>query len=76
MVADNLRKLANAIFHATSEAEVQRLLAPLTADKTEDLAQLVETGAMQAWVERERAKGRAESELTWANCVRELGIPL
>jgi hypothetical protein len=44
------------------------------AEEAEQLAQLVEAGAMQAWIARERAKGRAESDLTWANCVRELGL--
>jgi hypothetical protein len=29
---------------------------------------------MVAWVERERAKGRPEAELTWGNCVKETGI--
>jgi hypothetical protein len=30
--------------------------------------------AMKAWVERERAKGRSEAEMTWGNCVREIGL--
>ena len=49
-----------------------RLSAPLTTEETEELAQLIEMGAMKAWAARERAKGRPESELTWPNCVREL----
>jgi hypothetical protein len=48
MVTDDLKTLANAIFRATSEAEVQRLPAPLTAEETEELAQLVEIGALPA----------------------------
>ena len=60
MLPDGLKKLAN-----DSEAEMYRLIAPLTAEETEAVAQLVEMAAMKAWVERERAKGRAESELTW-----------
>jgi hypothetical protein len=44
------------------------------AEETEELAQLLEMGAMKAWIESGRAKGRAESELIWANCVQELGL--
>jgi hypothetical protein len=51
-----------------------QLIAPLTAEETEEVAQLVEMAAMKAWVERERAKGRPEGELTWANCVSEIGL--
>jgi hypothetical protein len=51
-----------------------RLIAPLTTEETEVVAQLVEMAAMEAWAELERAKGRPESELTWVNCVRELGL--
>ena len=29
-----------------------------------------------AWTEAQRKKGRDEKELTWGNCVRELGQPL
>jgi hypothetical protein len=74
MVTDDLKKLANDIFRAQSDDEVHRLLAPLSTEETEELAQLLEMGAMKAWVERERAKGRPRSELTWVNCVRELGL--
>jgi hypothetical protein len=73
-VPDRLRKLANDILHADNEAEMHRLIAPLTAEETEAVAQLVEMAAMKAWVERERAKGRPEAELTWANRVREMGL--
>ena len=59
MVTDDLKRLANDIFRANSEAEMHRLLAPLTAEEAEELAQLVEMGAMKAWIECERAKGRA-----------------
>jgi uncharacterized protein YerC len=38
----DLKKLANAILHANDEAEMYRLLSPLTAEETEDIAQLVE----------------------------------
>jgi hypothetical protein len=61
--------MANDILHANSEAEMYRLLAPLSAEEIEAVAQLVEVAAMNSWVERERAKGRPESDLTWANCV-------
>jgi hypothetical protein len=37
------------------------LLAPLTAEETEEVAQLVEMAAMKAPIERERAKGRPRS---------------
>jgi len=53
---------------------MHRLLAPLTAEEAEQLAQVVETYAMKAWTERERAKGRPETELTWDNCVSEIGL--
>jgi hypothetical protein len=46
----------------------------LTAEETEKVAQLVEMAAMKAWVERERAKGRSEADLTWDNCVRDIGF--
>jgi hypothetical protein len=29
---------------------------------------------MRKWVEQERAKGRSEAELTWGNCIREMGL--
>jgi hypothetical protein len=35
MALDDLTKLANAILDANSEAEMYRLLAPLTAEATE-----------------------------------------
>jgi hypothetical protein len=74
MTADDFKKLANHILRADSEAEMHRLLAPLTADETEQLAQVVETYAMKAWTERERAKGRPKVQLTWANCVSQIGL--
>jgi hypothetical protein len=74
MTPDDLKTLANDILHADSEAEMYRLLAPLTAEETENVAQLFEIGAMKAWVEREQARGRPESELTWANCPSEIGL--
>jgi hypothetical protein len=46
--------LANCILHADSEAEMYQLLAPLTAEEAEAVAQLVEMAAMKAWVERGR----------------------
>jgi len=54
-----------------------------TAQETTRVCELVEIGSarltaeaehMAAWVERERAKGRPENELTWGNCIRETGI--
>jgi hypothetical protein len=51
-----------------------RLIAPLTGEETEEIAQLAEMAAMKAWAERGRAKGSPEAELTWDNCVRELGL--
>jgi hypothetical protein len=60
MTRDHLKKLANDILHCDSEAEMHRLIVPLTAEETEAVAQLAEMGAMKAWVERERAKGRPE----------------
>jgi hypothetical protein len=74
MTAGYLKKLANDILHANSEAEMHRLIVPLTADETEEVAHLVEMAAMKAWAERERTKGRPEAELTWDNCVREIGF--
>ena len=59
MLIDDLKRLANDVFRANSEAEMHRLLASLTAEEAEELAQLVEMGAMKAWIECERAKGRA-----------------
>jgi hypothetical protein len=59
MAPDDFRTLANEILHADSEAEVLQLIAPLTTEQTEKVAHLVETGAMKARVERERAKGRS-----------------
>ena len=59
MAPDDFRTLANEIQHADSEAEVLQLIAPLTTEQTEKVAHLVETGAMKARVERERAKGRS-----------------
>ena len=50
------------------------LLARLTTAQTKEPPQLVEMGAIQAWAKRERPKGRPELELTWASCVRELGL--
>jgi hypothetical protein len=38
MAPDDLKKLANAILHADNEAEMYRLLAPLTAEETEEIA--------------------------------------
>jgi hypothetical protein len=35
MTADDFKELANDILHADSEAEMHRLLAPLTAEETE-----------------------------------------
>jgi hypothetical protein len=61
MTADDLRS-------AASEAEMFRLIAPLTAEETKEVAQLVEPAAMKAWVD----KGRPEVELTWDNCVSEI----
>jgi hypothetical protein len=74
MTPDDLKKLANDILRADSEAELHQLLVPLTTDDTEAIAQLVRTAAMKAWAERELARGRPESELTWANCAREIGL--
>jgi len=54
-----------------ADAEMFRLIAPLTAEETDVVAQMA---AMKAWVERERAKGRPEAELTWDTCVREIGL--
>jgi hypothetical protein len=51
-----------------------RPLASLTAEETEEVAQLVEMAAMKAWVERERAKARAAIRPNMANCVREIGL--
>jgi hypothetical protein len=62
-VTGHFKKLATAIFRAT----------PLTAEETEEVAQVVEMGAMKAWVECERAKGRADLRSHSSNCVRELG---
>jgi hypothetical protein len=42
MAPDDLKALANDILHADSEAEMYRLIGPLTADKTEEVARLVE----------------------------------
>jgi hypothetical protein len=61
MAPDDLKTLANAILHADNEAEMHRLIAPLTVDGTENVAQLVEMAAMKAWVDRERARGRPEA---------------
>jgi hypothetical protein len=72
--SNDLKKLANDILHADSEAEMYRLLAPLTAEETDTVAQLVEMAAAKAWAERERAKSRPKSELTWFNCVSEIGL--
>jgi hypothetical protein len=72
MAPDDLRKLANDILDADSEAEMYRLLAPLSAEGTEDVALLVKMAAMRAWVERERVKGARSLRL--ANCGSELGL--
>jgi hypothetical protein len=48
--------LSNVILHADDEAEMHRLLSPLTAEETEMVAQLVEMAAMKACAERERRK--------------------
>jgi hypothetical protein len=61
MITDDLKKLANAIFCVESEEQMYRLLAPLTAEETEELAQLIEMGTMKAWVGRELAKGRPQN---------------
>jgi hypothetical protein len=74
MAPDDLRKLANGILHADGEGEMYKLIAPLTTEQTDAVAQLVEMAAMKAWVEHERARDRPEAELTWANCVSELGL--
>jgi len=55
---DDLKKLANDILRADSDAEMFQLIAPLTAEETDAVAQLVEMAAMKAWVERERSRGR------------------
>jgi hypothetical protein len=65
-VTGHFKKLATAIFRAT----------PLTAEETEEVAQVVEMGAMKAWVECERAKGRADLRSHGSNCVRELALRL
>jgi hypothetical protein len=65
MTPNDYKQLARAIFGARDEAEVFRLLAPLTADEAEALAQLIEAAVMDEWAERERAKGRPEAELIW-----------
>ena len=57
-----------------ASGEMYRLMAPLTAEEAVAVAQLVEMAAMKAWTERERTKGRPESDLTWANCMREIGL--
>jgi hypothetical protein len=63
----DLKKLANDILHADNETKMHRLLAPLTAEETEAVAQLVEMAAMKAWVEREREKAQHElSECSFA----------
>ena len=41
MAPDDLKTLANDILHANNEAEMHRLLAPLTAGRTEEIAQMV-----------------------------------
>jgi hypothetical protein len=74
MMADDFKKLAHDILHADREAEMYRVLARLSAEETEAVARLVEMAAMNSWVERKRAKGRPESDLTWANCVSEIGL--
>jgi hypothetical protein len=66
--------MADDILRASSEAEMYRLLAPLTAVETEKVAQLVDMAAMKAWVQRKRAKGRPKAELAWDNCVSEIGL--
>lgn len=40
MVTDDLKKLANDIFHSHTDVEVHHLVAPLRAEETEELAQL------------------------------------
>ena len=61
MATDELKKLADDIRRAESEAEMYRLIASLTAEETEVVAQLVEMAAMKAWAEREREVGRNRS---------------
>jgi hypothetical protein len=61
MAPDDLKALANDILRADSQAEMYRLLSPLTTDETEEVVQLVEMGAMKARVRWERAKGRPRS---------------
>jgi hypothetical protein len=73
-MAPDLKAVANAILHADSGAEMFRLILPLTAEETEEVVELAEMAAMKACTERERAKGRPEAELTWANCVSEIGL--
>lgn len=52
MLMDDLKKLANDIVRANNEAEIHRMLAPLTSEETEELAQLIEMGAKRAWIAR------------------------
>jgi hypothetical protein len=75
MHTDDLKKLANSIFHASSEDEVHCLLAPSgRSRKPNNLRSWSRRTRCKAWIERERAKGREKLDLTWANCVRELGL--
>lgn len=81
--SNKLHALAMEIANAPAGADIAGMMAGLTADEAKQVAALVSIEADRgeaeyrhhaAWADRERAKGRPESELTWGNCVRETGI--
>jgi len=78
--ATDLRAVAMAILQGD---DIDTLMEDLTLTEASEVRELMATEVkrqeaearhMAAWVERERAKGRPEAELTWGNCVRETGI--
>jgi hypothetical protein len=78
----HLQRIADEILHAPPDANIRQMMAPLTAAEADEVTELVATGArrlgyeaqlMDAWAERQRAKGRPEAELTFDNFVRDTG---
>jgi hypothetical protein len=63
MAPDDLKTLANCMLRADGEAGMYRLVAPLTADETEPIAQLVEKGCDEG-VGRVRTGQRSAGERT------------
>jgi hypothetical protein len=78
-----LYDIAAQILAACDEAVTDALMEPLTFEEARVVCDAIETETRRreaeyrwfaAWVERERAKGRPEAEMTWGRCVRETGI--